>query len=90
MRQQLVKFRTMQINSLRDMLTEYGGVMGTGRPTLDGPSRRLPAWALHDDQPAALLLTTGVSATTMAMVPRVMRCHANVVCNPDKPSLKIV
>ncbi|MGF6532643.1 transposase [Paraburkholderia sp. GAS206C] len=28
MRQQLVKFRTMQINSLRGLLTEYGEVMG--------------------------------------------------------------
>jgi transposase len=35
MRQQLVKFRTMQINSLRGLLTEYGEVMGTGRAALD-------------------------------------------------------
>ncbi|MDW3682754.1 IS110 family transposase [Cupriavidus sp. CV2] len=35
MRQQLVKFRTMQINSLRGLLTEYGEVMGKGRATLD-------------------------------------------------------
>src|SRR4051794_7081793 len=35
MRQQLVKFRTMQINSLRGLLTEYGEVMRTGRPALD-------------------------------------------------------
>jgi transposase len=31
MRQQLVKFRTMQINSLRGLLTEYGEAMGKGR-----------------------------------------------------------
>jgi transposase len=31
MRQQLVKARTMQINSLRGLLTEYGEVMRTGR-----------------------------------------------------------
>jgi transposase len=31
MRQQLVKFRTMQINSLRGLLTEYGEVMGKSR-----------------------------------------------------------
>lgn len=35
MRQQLVKFRTMQINSLCGLLTEYGEVMGTGRAALD-------------------------------------------------------
>jgi transposase len=35
MRQQLVKFRTMQINSLRGLLTEYGEVMGVGRTALD-------------------------------------------------------
>ena len=35
MRQQLIKFRTMQINSLRGLLTEYGEVIGTGRVALD-------------------------------------------------------
>jgi transposase len=35
MRQQLVKFRTMQINSLRGLLTEYGEVMGRSRIALD-------------------------------------------------------
>lgn len=35
MRQQLVKFRTMQINSLRGLLTEYGEVMAVGRAALD-------------------------------------------------------
>ncbi|MGF6971885.1 transposase [Paraburkholderia sp. JPY465] len=35
MRQQLVKFRTMQINSLRGLLAEYGEVMGKGRAALD-------------------------------------------------------
>jgi transposase len=35
MREQLVKFRTMQINSLRGLLTEYGEVMGKGRVALD-------------------------------------------------------
>ena len=34
-REQLVKFRTMQINSLRGLLTEYGEVMGKGRAALD-------------------------------------------------------
>lgn len=35
MRQQLVKFRTMQINSLRGVLTEYGEVIGVGRAVLN-------------------------------------------------------
>ncbi|OTP69094.1 Mobile element protein [Caballeronia sordidicola] len=35
MRQQLIKFRTMQINNLRGLLTEYGEVMGMGRGALD-------------------------------------------------------
>jgi transposase len=35
MRQRLVKFRTMQINSLRGLLSEYGEVMGVGRTALD-------------------------------------------------------
>lgn len=35
MRQQLIKFRTMQINSLRGLLTEYGEVMGKSRAALD-------------------------------------------------------
>ncbi|RZF23704.1 IS110 family transposase [Paraburkholderia sp. UYCP14C] len=35
MREQLVKFRTMQINNLRGLLTEYGEVMGRGRTALD-------------------------------------------------------
>jgi len=34
-REQLVKSRTMQINSLRGLLTEYGEVMGKGRAALD-------------------------------------------------------
>lgn len=34
-REQLVKFRTMQINGLRGLLTEYGEVMGKGRAALD-------------------------------------------------------
>lgn len=35
MRQQLVKVRTMQINALRGLLTEYGEVMGKSRAVLD-------------------------------------------------------
>lgn len=35
MRQQLVKFRTMQSNGLRGLLTEYGEVMRVGRAGLD-------------------------------------------------------
>jgi transposase len=51
MRQQLVKFRTMQINSLRGLLAEYGEVMARSRIALDKAvlgvlerlSERLPA-----------------------------------------------
>lgn len=35
MREQLVKFRTMQINGLRGLLTEYGEVMSKGRAKLN-------------------------------------------------------
>jgi len=35
MRQQLIKFRTMQINNLRGLLTEYGEVMSKSRSKLD-------------------------------------------------------
>lgn len=35
MRQQLIKFRTMQINGLRGLLTEYGEVMSKSRMKLD-------------------------------------------------------
>ncbi|MGF6813003.1 transposase [Paraburkholderia sp. Clong3] len=40
MREQLVKFRTVQINGLRGLLTEYGEVMSRGRAKLD---REIPA-----------------------------------------------
>ena len=51
MRQQLVKFRTAQINGLRGLLTEYGEVMPKGRagirkaigPALERVAERLPA-----------------------------------------------
>ena len=51
MRQQLVKFRTAQINGLRGLLAEYGEVMPQGRagirrgigPALERVSERLPA-----------------------------------------------
>lgn len=39
-REQLVKFRTMQINALRGLLTEYGEVMSKGRVKLD---KEIPA-----------------------------------------------
>ncbi|MBC7404533.1 MAG: hypothetical protein H7252_02455 [Cytophaga sp.] len=37
MRQRLVKFRTMRINGLCDLLTEYGEVMGLGSASLNKP-----------------------------------------------------
>jgi transposase len=55
MRQQLVKYRTMQINGLRGLLTEYGEVMARGRASLDKTipavlarvSERLPAFLVE-------------------------------------------
>jgi len=43
MRQQLVKFRTAQINGLRGLLTEYGEVMPHGRAGI----KRATALNLH-------------------------------------------
>ena len=55
MRQQLVKFRTAQINGLRGLLAEYGEVMAKGRhamrqgiaPALERVSQRLPAMVVE-------------------------------------------
>ena len=55
MRQQLVKFRTAQINGLRGLLTEYGEVMPRGRAgmnrdmtaVLERVSERLPAMTIE-------------------------------------------
>jgi transposase len=56
MRQQLVKFRTMQINGLRGLLTEYGEVMGKGRAALD---KAIPAvLARVSDRLPAVLVDT--------------------------------
>jgi transposase len=56
MRQQLVKFRTMQINGLRGLLTEYGEVMAMGRAAL---TKSLPEVLakLADRLPAVLIDT---------------------------------
>jgi transposase len=56
MRQQLVKFRTMQVNSLRGLLSEYGEVMGRGRAALEkGMAEILET--LSDRLPAMLIDT---------------------------------
>ena len=65
MRQQLVKFRTAQINGLRGLLTEYGEVMPKGRAglkrdipgALERIAERLPAMAVDSlrDQWARIL-----------------------------------
>jgi transposase len=55
MRQQLIKFRTMQVNGLRGLLTEYGEVMAVGRSALNKAmtdvlarlSERLPAMLVN-------------------------------------------
>ncbi|MHA6853679.1 IS110 family RNA-guided transposase, partial [Ralstonia pseudosolanacearum] len=56
MREQLVKFRTMQVNGLRGLLTEYGEVMCKGRAALD---KEIPAalWRIAARLPAALIDT---------------------------------
>ncbi|MGF6641632.1 IS110 family transposase [Paraburkholderia sp. MM6662-R1] len=56
MRQQLVKFRTMQINCLRGLLTEYGEVMAKSRAALD---KAIPAVLARvaDRLPAVLIDT---------------------------------
>ncbi len=65
MRQQLVKFRTAQINGLRGLLAEYGEVMPKGRAglkrdipgALERIAERLPAMAVDSlrDQWARIL-----------------------------------
>ena len=67
MREQLIKFRTAQINGLRGLLTEYGEVMPKGRAglkrdipgVLERVSERLPAMAVDSlrDQWARVLRT---------------------------------
>ncbi|MET3233782.1 UNVERIFIED_ORG: transposase [Burkholderia sp. 1263] len=56
MREQLVAFRTMQVNGLRGLLTEYGEVMSKGRAALD---RDIPGvlGRIADRLPAALIDT---------------------------------
>lgn len=55
-RQQLIKFRTMRINALRGLLTEYGEVMGKSRAALDrGMSGALERLA---NRLAAMLIDT--------------------------------
>lgn len=56
MRQQLVKFRTMQSNGLRGLLTEYGEVMGVGRAALDRAMNDVLA-RLNERLPAVLIDT---------------------------------
>ena len=56
MREQLVKFRTMQINGLRGLLTEYGEVMGRGRAKLDSEIAAVLG-RLVERLPAALINT---------------------------------
>jgi transposase len=56
MRQQLVKFRTMQINGLRGLLTEYGEVMAVGRAALNRAMSDVLA-RLNERLPAVLIDT---------------------------------
>jgi transposase len=54
MREQLVKFRTMQLNGLRGMLAEYGEVVGPGRASLAKGFAELLG-RLSDRLPAVLI-----------------------------------
>lgn len=56
MRQQLVKFRTMQSNGLRGLLTEYGEVMAVGRAALDRTMGDVLV-RLHERLPVVLIDT---------------------------------
>jgi transposase len=56
MRQQLVKFRTAQVNNLRGLLTEYGEVMGAGRASLNRAIPQVLA-RLVDRLPAVMIDT---------------------------------
>lgn len=56
MRQQLVKFRTMQSNGLRGLLTEYGEVLAVGRAALNRAMPDVLA-RLNDRLPAILIDT---------------------------------
>lgn len=56
MRQQLVKFRTMQSNGLRGLLTEYGEVMALGRASLNRAMPEILA-RLNERLPAVLIDT---------------------------------
>lgn len=54
MRQQLIKFRTMQINGLRGLLAEYGEVMGVGRAGINRAIANILA-KLTDKLPVVLI-----------------------------------
>ncbi|GHA79460.1 putative family 20 transposase [Formosimonas limnophila] len=56
MRSQLIKFRTMQVNALRGLLTEYGEVMGVGRASLNRAMNDVLA-RLNERLPAMLIDT---------------------------------
>jgi transposase len=56
MREQLVKFRTAQINGLRGLLSEYGEVMPQGRAGIKGDILRV-LWRLSDRLPAIVIET---------------------------------
>lgn len=74
MREQLVKFCTMQTNSLRDLLTEYGEVMAKGRASLDKAIPGVLEW-LIDRLPTILIET--------------LREHWNGLKNLDKQIAEI-
>lgn len=72
MRQQLVKFRTAQVNNLRGLLTEYGEVMGAGRASLDRAIPEVLA-RLVDRLPAVLIDTLRAQWTNLTELDKRIR-----------------
>jgi transposase len=72
MRQQLVKFRTAQINGLRGLLTEYGEVMPQGRA---GIKKHIPAalQRIADRLPAVLIDTLREQYARLSLISRSSR-----------------
>ena len=80
MREQLVKFRTMQINGLRGLLAEYGEIAGQGRASL---TKALPELLgrLSERLPAALIETLREQWVEIARIDeRIGACKTRLSC----------
>lgn len=67
MRQRLVKFRTMQINGLCGLLTEYGEVMGLGSASLNNSLPKVLA-KLVERLPVVLIDTLGEQSAMVSQL----------------------